>query len=258
MAKKNWISVKRGLSEDPKHRANMGECIWLFLHIIDRADWETGIVYGWKDEDEASEMCMPLPTMRHQRRKLEQAGYITCEQHFQGQDITIHEWINPRDYSGGVKNKKQKIDGDNYGDNPLSPYGYNHGDNDGDNHVDSQVITPTSDSPSVSPSNKRGDLINGLQDLYNMPGAKIAVLKEHIESRVKVRLNLNTSGRDAKTFVDMAANARKKDGQDIDKFIDWWLKDSPDAKYWSFSRMTERWNMAFSAPVKSKELALVY
>ena len=35
MTKKHWISVKRGLSEDPKHRQAMGEAVWLFLHIID-------------------------------------------------------------------------------------------------------------------------------------------------------------------------------------------------------------------------------
>src|SRR3990167_10395610 len=76
MAKKHWIYIKRGLSEDPKHRAAMGECVWLFMHIIDRADWETGIAHDWKDEQEAADMGIPVTTLRYQRRKLEEFFYI--------------------------------------------------------------------------------------------------------------------------------------------------------------------------------------
>ena len=48
--KKQWISVKCGLSRDPKHRQQMGESVWLFLHMLDRADWDSGKVMEWKDE----------------------------------------------------------------------------------------------------------------------------------------------------------------------------------------------------------------
>ena len=51
MSKKNWIFIKRGLSEDPKHRERMGMAIWLFMHICDAADWETGKVYDWRDKE---------------------------------------------------------------------------------------------------------------------------------------------------------------------------------------------------------------
>ena len=47
MARKTFVSVKRGLTQDPKHRERMGNRIWLFLHIIDRADFETGMVYDY-------------------------------------------------------------------------------------------------------------------------------------------------------------------------------------------------------------------
>ena len=104
MAKKHWIYIKRGLSEDPKHRTAMGECIWLYMHIIDRADWEKGIVYDWKDEAEAADMSMPLRTLREQRRKLDDLGYISCVQLKHNQNIIIKRWINPREYSGKVLN----------------------------------------------------------------------------------------------------------------------------------------------------------
>ena len=70
--KKQWISVKCGLSRDPKHRQAMGECVWLFLHILDVTDWESGKVIEWKDEDAAEEMSMPIRTLREQRRKLDE------------------------------------------------------------------------------------------------------------------------------------------------------------------------------------------
>lgn len=137
MAKKNWIFIKRGLSEDAKHRERMGVFIWLFLHIIDRADWEEGIAYDWKDKDEAIDMDMPLVTLRYQRRKLEELGYITCKQRQAKQEITIHNWVNPRNYSGKSLNPK--------GGNDLTPSDFD-GDNHGDNHPYAAVNTLTLDS----------------------------------------------------------------------------------------------------------------
>lgn len=116
MTKKNWIMVKRGLSEDPKHRQAMGNRIWLFLHMIDRCDWETGIAHDWRDEDEASDMGIAWRTLQHQRQELEELGYITCIKRRAAQDIIIHNWINPRNYAGKTLNAKStrndEFDGD--------------------------------------------------------------------------------------------------------------------------------------------------
>jgi DNA-binding protein H-NS len=107
MSKKNWISVKRGLSEDPKHRQAMGDAIWLFLHIIDAADWEKGIVYDWRDADIANDMSMNPRTVRDWRERLTKFGYIACIRRAHGLDIVIHNWTDPRTYSGKVLNKYQ-------------------------------------------------------------------------------------------------------------------------------------------------------
>src|SRR3990172_770505 len=129
MSKKHWIYIKRGLSEDPKHREAMGNKVWLYMHIIDQADWETGIVREWRDKDQADEMQMQLRTMRDQRQELERLGYITCKQGRGKQQITIAKWIDPRNYSGKVLNNGDKkvspseFDGDTHGDT--------HGDTDG-------------------------------------------------------------------------------------------------------------------------------
>jgi hypothetical protein len=165
MAKKHWIYIKRGLSEDPKHRAAMGECVWLFMHIIDRADWETGIAYDWKDDEEAAAMGMNAFTLRDQRQKLQRLDYIHCTQKQHGQDITILEWVNPRDYSSGVKNRRNELTtpepeiqgkpepspSDPQGKPEPSPSDF-QGNTQDDTQVLRKSLTPTLDSTSKSPS----------------------------------------------------------------------------------------------------------
>jgi hypothetical protein len=157
MAKKHWIYIKRGLSEDPKHRAQMGECIWLYMHIIDRADWETGVAFDWKDREEAADMGMPVDTLRRQRQKLEELDYIRTQQKQHSQDVYIMEWKNPRDYGAETKNPR------NEGSHESLPseiqglnQGSNQGLNQGSNQVQAQVQTPTSSSESKSKSSSIG------------------------------------------------------------------------------------------------------
>ena len=107
MSSKNWIKIKIGLSRDPKHREKMGNRVWLYMHIIDKADWETGIVYEWRDKEEAEDMCMPWRNLQRQRQELHDQGYIVCEQTDKGQKITIRKWTNPKSYSGEVLNSEQ-------------------------------------------------------------------------------------------------------------------------------------------------------
>ena len=100
MAKKTWVKVKRGLLTDPKHRMALGNRIWLYLYMLDVADWDSGKVIQWIDRAAADDLQMPLSTIRTQRRELENEGYISCKQHHNRQTITIKRWVNPREYSG--------------------------------------------------------------------------------------------------------------------------------------------------------------
>ena len=101
--KKTWIMLKRGIL-DPKHREKIGIRIWLYLHMLDRANWVQGAVLEWKDEAEADAMEMDLSTLRAQRRQLELDGYIECERRGHDQRVKIIKWVNPREYSGKVYN----------------------------------------------------------------------------------------------------------------------------------------------------------
>lgn len=131
--RKQWISVKCGLTRDPRHRSRMGEAIWLFLHILDRADWDTGTVFDWKDEAEAEAMAMPVRTLREHRRKLIDLGYIEAVQRQYSQDVVIRNWVNPREYSGKTYNRQ--------GDSSMEPSADAQGDIQGDIQGDTQGDT---------------------------------------------------------------------------------------------------------------------
>jgi len=152
MARKTWVKLKRGLLIDPKHRLALGNRIWLYMYMLDIADWDTGKVIEWRDKDAADELQMPLVTVRNQRREIEEAGYISCSQQHRRQVITIKRWVNPREYSGKVYNTDGEEwdidDGDDFtapNEQGLKPdgdvngvnHGVNHGVNDG-----GQNLTP--------------------------------------------------------------------------------------------------------------------
>ena len=102
-AKRTWIKVRRGLLE-PKHREKLGARVWLYIYILDCSDWNTGKIEGWTDGSAAAELGMPVRTIQDQRQRLAEDGYISCAADYQCQVITIHNWINPREYSGEVYN----------------------------------------------------------------------------------------------------------------------------------------------------------
>jgi hypothetical protein len=144
--KKHWIMVKRGLSADPKHREAMGQAVWCFLHIVDRADFETGKVYDWRDGDEADDMGVNERTLRDWRQRLEKASYISCRQRQRGLEITIWNWSNPRDYGAGIinpKGDKETAPSKIQGDKETAPKGDTKGDTEGDTKVRRENVTPT-------------------------------------------------------------------------------------------------------------------
>lgn len=101
--RKTWIKVKRGLL-DPKHVQQLGVRFAFYLLMIDWANWECGSILYYRDKDAADALEMPIRTIREWRRKLQEDGYIECEQKKDHQKIKILKWTNPREYSGKLYN----------------------------------------------------------------------------------------------------------------------------------------------------------
>ncbi len=134
--KRTFIKVRSGLLE-PKHRRKMGSAVWLYLYILDRVNWDDGILHEWIDESVAYELDMSVSTVRYQRRKLEDEGYIQSRQHQYYLSITVTNYDNPAG-QGDKSLTPSKIQGDKQGDN--------QGDNQGDQnltplHIDSDLQT---------------------------------------------------------------------------------------------------------------------
>ena len=156
--KKTWIKVKRGLLAS-KHRTKLGIRIWLYLHILDRTDWETGKILDWRDKDAGDELEMPERTVREQRRQLEADGYISTTQKRRGLEITVHNWTNPREYTGTVYNPRPELElieqGENVGGGNLSPL---EADDQEDDFLDDQG---DKDLPPTTKGDIKGDMKGG-------------------------------------------------------------------------------------------------
>ena len=174
MSKKNWIMIKRGLSQDTKHRERIGQAIWCFMHIIDRADWETGTVLDWKDQDEAADMGINVRTLREWRRSLDENNYISCKQEQYGQRIVIHNWINPRNYSGDVLNPFPQGDIKTVPQSGVqdTPQGYTQGSR--------KDVTPTYSSGNQESPSKKGDVIDGMLEYAKQSNGKSYPLRDKI------------------------------------------------------------------------------
>lgn len=135
--KQTWIKVRRGIL-DPKHRIKLGAAWQMYLYMLFKANWEDGAIMEWRDADVAEELEMPLPTVRDQRRKLENELYITSSQKHHRLEIYIKKWIDPRNPSHGDTNGDENLSPlEIHGDND----GYIHGDTNGDTHGD-ESLTP--------------------------------------------------------------------------------------------------------------------
>ena len=96
---KTFIKIKRGIIS-PKHYESIGPAIWLFMYIIDHADFDTGVMYGYNDADAAEEIGAKKRTVRSWRDKLSEGGYITWKKKPYSLNVTVSNWDNPQDNWG--------------------------------------------------------------------------------------------------------------------------------------------------------------
>ncbi len=128
MQKKTFIKVRRGIL-DAKHVQALGVRFAYYLQLLDLANWETGKVLFYRDQDIADKFEMNIRTIRDWRTTLQNDGYITCVQKKHHQEIIINKWENPRgkgDINPVLKNdeddtnmsllEEKSIEGDTNGD----------------------------------------------------------------------------------------------------------------------------------------------
>jgi len=75
----------------------MGTAVWLYLYILDRTNWEEGVLFEYRDQDVADMLEIPKRTIRSWRQKLETYGYIACSQSLHSLKVFVHKWSDPRE-----------------------------------------------------------------------------------------------------------------------------------------------------------------
>lgn len=81
---------------EAKHIQALGVRFAYYLLLLDWANWETGSVIDYRDQDAADQTGYSKRTIREWRTQLEKDGYIQCLQGQHNQEIIINKWKNPR------------------------------------------------------------------------------------------------------------------------------------------------------------------
>lgn len=105
--KKTFIKVRRGILE-PKHIIALGSTWYLYLYILDQAEWDSGKINNWKDKFAADDLGRPLSQIRLHRQHLQDTGYINCVKSQHSQTIEVNNWHdprkdNPKDYDESIE-----------------------------------------------------------------------------------------------------------------------------------------------------------
>lgn len=111
--------------------------------------------------------------------------------------------------------------------------------------VEKSIFDDVPEEKEVETPKKKKDLVDGVMELYQMPGAKKSLIKIAIESKIAVRLKINPSGKRWEEFINYAADRQIKDKQTIDVFIDWILQNGFNPMYTTPEKMRTVWPSAF-------------
>jgi len=109
-----------------------------------------------------------------------------------------------------------------------------------------ETTTETTTAEETPKTIKRGDAVDGMIEMSQMPGIKSIIRKDAMESLIATRLGIQPTRRGWKDFLEFVDNRQQKDGQMLTTFLDWLtMQPKFDVSYWPPDKMRENWNRAF-------------
>ena len=107
-------------------------------------------------------------------------------------------------------------------------------------------ITTETTVHAEKPNIKRGDLVDGIIEMSQMPGIKKSIRIDNLESIINVRLGITPTRKGWKDFLEFVDKRQQEQQQMLTTFLDW-LKATPkfDVSFWGPDRMRENWDRAF-------------
>lgn len=219
------------------------------MHIIDRADWETGRVYDWKDKDEADDMGINHNTLRDWRQTLDKLNYIHCIQKQYSQEIVIYNWINPRNYSGEIINQFSQ------GDVLATPQGDVQGDVQGSRKDGTPTYSSLSHTSRKEEAKKRiakqrakkKEPLDFLIENADKIQAQ-AKMRERVEKAMRRHPDWDSPRSDWNGYEKLLIEREKETGQTIEQFMGWYNSDEFRKKgviYLTRTKIEDYWLQAF-------------
>jgi hypothetical protein len=183
-------------------------------------------------------------TVRVAMKELRTAGHVTVETERDGGRITkwiyhIHEVPD-----GGFQQvEKQDVEPPDVEELDVEKRAFN------DTDSNETELNNKTDNTNISPSFKKGDLVDGWLQLSQSPGMKRQARIDAILSGIASYLKINTETKRWKDFAKFVDD-RQQDGEKLDTFLSWVTSQKNfDIQFWPPSKMQELWPQAFNTIV---------
>jgi hypothetical protein len=92
---------------------------------------------------------------------------------------------------------------------------------------------------------KKGDLVDLAIDTMNSPGMKKMNECITIRNKIEKRLDVNTDNKKWEHFIEFVYGKQTRDGEKIDVFLDYAIREGFNAIYWTPEKMKTLWPQAF-------------
>jgi hypothetical protein len=92
---------------------------------------------------------------------------------------------------------------------------------------------------------KKGDLVDGLIDFYNSPGARKEAIKNEIRDNMENKFHINMTGKEWETFIEYVYSRQERHNEPSEKFVQWALIKGFDPMYWTPKKCLTMYPQAF-------------
>ena len=92
---------------------------------------------------------------------------------------------------------------------------------------------------------KQGDLLDGMIAAQNSAGMEKMNGMNAIREKIEKKLCVNPDSKQWNSFIEFAYGRQKKNGESIEKFMDWAIENNFQAVYWPPEKMRTLWPQAF-------------
>jgi hypothetical protein len=113
--------------------------------------------------------------------------------------------------------------------------------------IEAEFIKPQVPQITVKRSDgeKRGDMVDGVLSAIGSPGMVKMNIKLVIKRKIEKTLHINTDSKKWEDFIEFVYGKQEREGEPIDRFLDWAIKEGFNPIYWTPEKMKTLYPQAF-------------